>query len=497
VLGRKRSMRVRLWLGLAVVASIAIGSVLVGAIVHSREVDSFERAQRDEALRSAHQAEALASFSVGQLSSAAAFYKAEGSFSRHEFEILSDSLLEAGILAGTAFVQAVPQAERASFERSRGYPIVERAPIGFRRARPHAEYFPLVFVAAKGLDLTPPLGFDLGSDPVRSSFLARARDSGEPAATPVIRLVLGGTGINVFRPVYADGEPTATVAERRAALTGFATGSFHVPDLAATLTAPLSEDVDAQLLEHGRTIVGPELPRDEAAAVPVQIADRAWLLVVRDPNRPGMSLPVLIAVLGISLAALLGALVLIWSRNERMQELQLQASQDSLTGLKNRRRFEEDLRTELARSHRERSEGAVLMLDLDRFKLVNDTLGHPIGDRVIEEIAGVLRRRTRETDVLARLGGDEFAIVLPRCNEKEARTVAEAIASGIREHAPEVEGLPPLSASIGIAIFGVGDHVSFESVLKDADAAMYAAKEAGRDEIKLFAHGQAGVRSAT
>ena len=494
---KSRSMRVRFWLGLAVVAAIAIGSVLVGFVVHSREVDTFERVQRDEALRSAHQAEALASFSIGQLSSAAAFYQADGTLSEHEFEILADSLLEAGILAGTAFVQTVPEAERVSFERSHGYPIVERAPIGFRRAKSRPKYFPLVFVAAKDLELTPPLGYDLGSDRVRSSFLARAGDRGEPAATPVIHLVLGGSGINVFHPVYADGASTGTVAERRAALTGFATGSFHVPDLTKTIASALSEDVDAQLLEGGRTIFGPELSRDESAAVPIQIADRKWLLVVRDPDRPGMSLPVLIAVLGISLAALLGALVVIWSRNERMQELQLQASQDPLTGLKNRRRFEEDLRLEIARSRREGTQGAVLMLDLDRFKLINDTLGHPIGDRVLEEIAGVLRRRSRETDVLARLGGDEFAIVLPRCSEQEAHIVAEAVATGIREHAPEIEGLPPLSASIGVATFGSGLPATFESVLKEADAAMYAAKEAGRDEVRLFARDRPGVRGAT
>ena len=158
----------------------------------------------------------------------------------------------------------------------------------------------------------------------------------------------------------------------------------------------------------------------------------------------------LMAVVGISLAALLGALILVWSRNERMQELQRQAGQDSLTGLKNRRRFEEDLRSEMARSRREGTTGALLMLDLDHFKQVNDSLGHPAGDRVIEEIADVLRRRGRETDVLARLGGDEFAIVLPHCDAAEARVVAEAIATAIREHGPAQDGVgrsPPASAS--------------------------------------------------
>jgi diguanylate cyclase (GGDEF)-like protein len=231
--------------------------------------------------------------------------------------------------------------------------------------------------------------------------------------------------------------------------------------------------------------MGPAGKLDDPATAPITIAGRTWLLVVRDPGRPSIVLPLLIAGLGVSLAAVLGALVLVWSRSEQMRELQRQASQDSLTGLKNRRRFEEDLRTELARSRRERAAGALLLLDLDEFKTVNDSLGHPIGDRVIEEIAGVLGRRTRETDVLARIGGDEFAVVLSHCDADEARAIGETITSAIREHVPQPEGVPQITASIGIALFGPGTDATFDSVLADADAAMYAAKQAGRDGVRL------------
>ena len=97
----------------------------------------------------------------------------------------------------------------------------------------------------------------------------------------------------------------------------------------------------------------------------------------------------------------------------------------------------------------------------------------------------MLDRRTRETDVLARIGGDEFAIVLPRCDAGEARAVGETITTAIREHVPQPEGVPQITASIGIALFGAGTDASFDSVLADADAAMYAAKEAGRDGVRL------------
>jgi diguanylate cyclase (GGDEF)-like protein len=479
-------MRLRFWLGYAVVAAIAIGSVALALLVSSRERDNFERIQQSEAARSARQAEAVAALSVGQLASAAAFYQAEGDFSRHEFDVVADSLLGTGALAATAFVESVPRSARARFERNRGYPIVERTALGnFRPAGDRSRYFPLVFAATKSpLGVQTPYGFDLGSDPMRSAHLLRGRDTGRPAATRVIRLPLGGTGINVFRPVYRDGAPTATRDQRRAALIGFATGSFHVSDLSAAVTNTLPDEVDVQLLEDGRTVLGPALSLDEGASARIRVADRTWLLVVRDPNRPGVGLPILIAVVGIALAALLGALVLVWSRNERMQELQLQASQDPLTGLKNRRRFGEDLRTELARSRREETVGAVLMLDLDNFKQVNDTLGHPAGDRVIADIADVLNARMRATDIVARLGGDEFAVVLPRCDLDEAEDVADAIASAIRLHTPPGEAAPPITASVGIATFGPGTG-SVDAVLSAADNAMYEAKRAGRDSVRV------------
>jgi diguanylate cyclase (GGDEF)-like protein len=479
---RKRT-RLRFWLGYAVVAAIALGSLAIAAVVRDRESDNFEQLQRAEATRSARQVEAVARLSVGQLASAAAFYQAVDRLTRHKFEVIAESLLSSGALSGTGLLGSVPGADRERFERLHGYPIVERVGLGFRRDPPRAHYYPLLYGASRS-GLKPPLGLDLGSDPVRAAFIRQARDSGRPTATRVIHLPIGGTGINVFRPVYRDGAPTATIAQRRAALTGFAIGAFHLADLTATATSTLPDEAETQLVEGGRTVAGPRLSRDEAVSAPIHIADRTWLLVVHDPNRPGVGLPVLIAVVGIALAALMGALVLIWSRNERMEELVSQASHDPLTGLKNRRRFGEDLRIELARSRREKTVGAVLMLDLDNFKQVNDTLGHPAGDRVIADMAGVLNERMRATDVVARLGGDEFAIVLPRCELDEAEEVAEAIAGSIRLHTPPGEAEPPITASIGIATFGPSTD-GHETVLKAADHALYRAKRAGRDTVRV------------
>lgn len=474
-------------MGFAVVAAIAIGSIAVALVVQERERDSFERNQEAEAARAAHQVEAQAALSVGQLDSAAAFYRAEGSFSHHEFEVVANSLLHSGSLSATAFIGSVPDAERGSYERAHHVTITERGSLGqLRRAGSRPRYFPLTYVAANGLAVQTPLGYDVGSDLLRGRYLFQARDSGVPTATPVMRLPVGGTGINVFQPVYRDGAPTHTVAQRRAALIGFAGGAFQLADLAGASRDALPQDAQVALTERGKVVGGSAPSASEPATTPIRIADRTWALVVHDPGEPGIILPAMVAVVGLALAAMLAALVVIWSRNERMEELTRQASQDALTGLKNRRRFEEDLRSELARSHRYQTPGALLMLDLDRFKRVNDTLGHAAGDRVLAEIAEVLRARARETDVVARLGGDEFAIVLPRCEVEEAEGIAREIALAIREHVRSQPEVPAITASIGIAPFGTGLRLSFEGVMARADEAMYAAKEDGRDSVRTF-----------
>jgi diguanylate cyclase (GGDEF)-like protein len=477
-------MRLRFWIGLAAVLLIA-GSVTAALIVSADDKADFHEGQRDEAVRAAHQAESVASLSIGQLASAAAFFQAEGDFSKHEFDVVAAPLLQPGALSGTAFIQRLPNAERAAFERRHGAPIFEQSAAGPRRARTRPVYYPVVY-GVSSLGSASPVGYDLGADPERSPFLRRARDRGRSVATPPVKLLLGGLGINVYRPVYRDGAPTATVAQRRAALIGFAAGAFHLSDLAQAAVSTVPKAVDVQLRVDRDHVIGQQGELDDAANAPIHIADRTWLLVVRDPHRPDVSLPLLLAVVGIALAALLGSLIVIWSRNERMQELQRQASLDPLTGLKNRRRFEEDLRVAMARGRRERTTGAVLMLDLDHFKQVNDLHGHPAGDRTIKEIAQILRQRTRESDGLARLGGDEFAIVLPRCSRVEARMVADSIAAAIRDHQPAGGDIEPITVSVGVAMFGEDPRTSIELVVSEADTAMYAAKDGGRNGVRVF-----------
>jgi diguanylate cyclase (GGDEF)-like protein/PAS domain S-box-containing protein len=159
------------------------------------------------------------------------------------------------------------------------------------------------------------------------------------------------------------------------------------------------------------------------------------------------------------------------------ERLRYLADHDALTDLINRRRFEEELERHLVHGRRYGMEGALLVLDLDGFKAVNDNFGHRAGDDVLRSVADVLRNRLRESDVVARVGGDEFAVLLPRAGGEEAERVREALEAAIPREVPAPGG-HRIEASVGFAPFIEGVQ-SIDDVMTAADASMYAVK-AGR-----------------
>ena len=159
-----------------------------------------------------------------------------------------------------------------------------------------------------------------------------------------------------------------------------------------------------------------------------------------------------------------------------MSDTHLQATTDSLTGLLNRRSFEQKV-TEL------RDKGtrvSVVLADLDHFKTLNDTHGHPIGDRALTLFAQTLRSSLRSQDIVGRHGGEEFAIALPDCTASNAQKTLEALRARL-ETAITVAGLPRYTASFGVV--DAGDQEDLPAVFVRADAALYTAKREGRDRI--------------
>jgi diguanylate cyclase (GGDEF)-like protein/PAS domain S-box-containing protein len=171
-------------------------------------------------------------------------------------------------------------------------------------------------------------------------------------------------------------------------------------------------------------------------------------------------------------------------RKERAERLAYQVDHDFLTGLSNRRCFEQELSREAKRASRYGSGGALLLIDLDHFKEVNDALGHKAGDELLKGVAGALRRRMRQTDLLARVGGDEFAILLPQTDEDEAEIVAAGIVDNLHQRVALV-GEPSIqvTASVGVALF---DRFLPEELMVRADLAMYQAKAAGGGRVATY-----------
>jgi diguanylate cyclase (GGDEF)-like protein/PAS domain S-box-containing protein len=190
----------------------------------------------------------------------------------------------------------------------------------------------------------------------------------------------------------------------------------------------------------------------------------------------------------------IGQIVDITERKRFEGQLQYLADHDALTGLFNRRRFEEELDRVLAAAERYRRGGALLVLDLDGFKYVNDTLGHPVGDELIARLAGTLRAELRESDVIARLGGDEFGVILPEATEVEATAVAGKLLRAVERDGTVADSTRQarVTASIGLAAFDGGDGLSAEELLVEADIAMYDAKEGGRNQAASSAREEAG-----
>ena len=175
-------------------------------------------------------------------------------------------------------------------------------------------------------------------------------------------------------------------------------------------------------------------------------------------------------------------------RRELERELRQLAYTDRLTGLPNRSLFHDRLEQALAMAARRDAPVAVLFLDLDRFKIINDSLGHEIGDAVLVMVAQRLRRCLRAEDTLARLGGDEFAILLPEiANRSDSRLVTDKCLAALGD--PEVIGGHELTvnASIGVAIFPE-DGAGVQHLLRSADAAMYRAKARGGGRAETFTH---------
>ncbi|MCA1655589.1 MAG: GGDEF domain-containing protein [Pseudonocardiaceae bacterium] len=221
------------------------------------------------------------------------------------------------------------------------------------------------------------------------------------------------------------------------------------------------------------------------------------VLGTRDDNElegVTIALGTVAAILLVNMPAALSIMVavgVIANRIAEVRQLQVDVRTDPKTGLLNMRGWREVAEREMNRASRDDAPCALLMVDLDHFKNINDTWGHPAGDDVLEYVAHALRSATRPSDVIGRFGGEEFVLLLPDAGTDEAAAAGERVRQTISElHVPTTDkrggpvAISNRTTSVGVAVFPV--HASaLDALLQAADAAVYEAKEGGRDQVRL------------
>jgi len=170
--------------------------------------------------------------------------------------------------------------------------------------------------------------------------------------------------------------------------------------------------------------------------------------------------------------------------NEKLEQL---ARTDALTSLNNRRSFFELGEILLKSTKRHRRPLSVVMLDIDNFKFINDSYGHPVGDEVLKAVASTLIRGVRDSDFTGRVGGEEFGIILPETNLPKARELVERIRKAVEQTNIHIEGQDiSVTASFGIAEYKSEDNHNFEKLISKADIVLYRAKNGGKNRIETF-----------
>ena len=449
------------------------------------------------------------------------FFGASEEVTRREFDLFTKPFLDgraAGIL-GFTWIPRVKRDERFAHELAGtldgipGYQIKAVATDGSLRPAPERdEYFP-VFYSRETLP-SRVYGLDLQDGGIRQKPLDRARDSNRLSASENILLQSAAgdrKGFFAVLPVYRRDLPHETVEDRRRNLEGFVQGVFQFSVMVDTILAdtktPLDIflfDADAQANDapihvHASNVRHKPLGLQSQATlarVPhwageLSAGDKRWRLVAIPPTgestlggRSGRGWIVLVA--GLLVTGL--AVIYMWTSIRDMRRIEaatkqvtLLAGTDALTGLANRRAFVDRLTSAFAESRRGAPSFAVLYLDIDDFKDVNDTLGHPTGDILLQAVVERLVKTVRQSDLVARFGGDEFAILqFGVAEHPTAATLASKINKALALPYKIGGNELRVTASIGISLFSKGTNGP-EAMMMQADLALYRAKDDGRN----------------
>jgi len=366
------------------------------------------------------------------------------------------------------------------------------------------------------------LGIDAWADPERRQAMETARDSGLPAITGKLRLVADPSaaapaGFIMYLPLFAPGKPQGSVSERRANLIGWVYASFHMADFMASLYGKqvsglrlaiydgITPAEDSLMYQEGS---GPAATSQQAALHANEymvVAGHTWTLSLGTQaefeERYGRNIDLIIALFGVGLSLSVALLVrfMVVGRSRALRlanamtiELRHMAQYDHLTGLPNRALFSDRVRQRLADAQRRENRIALIFIDLDKFKPVNDNYGHAVGDLLLQQVAMRLCDSVRASDTVGRIGGDEFVVLIGDLPDSDgARKVAEKIRESIALPFTVNTIALDISCSLGVAVYPE-DGMDEDALTRSADKAMYSAKQHGRNRVE-----QAGTCNRT
>lgn len=441
-----------------------------------------------------------------------AMFSVAGTVTREDFRTFVHELqLEENYpgIQGIAFSALVPADDKARHiaeVRSQGFPRYTIWPEGKRDV-----YSSIVYIEPFTERNQRAFGYDMLTEPNRRAAMELARDTGETAVTGKVTLVQEGDtdvqpGFLMYAPVYRRGTSPDTDAQRRAALAGWVYAPFRMNDFMRGLVGEYEDELDIEVyasverseatkLFDSSMLTSPQGSHPDLTAVErIRVADKVWTLAVTAPptfeHARRSDRPLLVLQAGISISLMVALLIWLFL-DDRARALQAahQAMQlalyDALTGLPNRKLLDERLRQAIANARRHHIRLALLFIDLDKFKPVNDNFGHAYGDLLLKEVAKRLQNCMRESDTASRLGGDEFVALLAEIEDEQAAVLVANKILGLLTEPYDIAGHSfDISASIGIAIFP-WHGLDGKSLMKQADAAMYDAKNNGRSNVKV------------
>ena len=412
-------------------------------------------------------------------------------------------------------VKQVTQAQKASHIaalKGKGFADYNIEPAGEREI-----YAPIVQREPYVGRNRAPIGSDIWGNAVRRQAMEKARDSGMPAITGAVQLVIDkdadpSPGFIMYLPIFANGESRANVNQRRANLIGWVYAAFRMNEFMASLFVkpapglvfaiydgadPRDDRLMYRAVEAAeRRAVGANtsLTANEYMVV----AGHTWTLVVSTRDEfeghvgRDMASVIGIAGMGLSLSLALLSWFMVHGRARALQlaakmteELRHMAQHDVLTGLPNRALFHDRVQQELAYAKRRSGHFALVFLDLDKFKSINDHYGHAVGDLLLQEVARRLQKALRASDSVGRIGGDEFVVLLGDLTGTEtAVLLAERLRQEIG-HPYHLDGVAELivSCSLGVAIYPE-DGTDEITLTRRADQAMYQTKDNGQDKVQ-------------